>query len=88
MIGSGGGWNVCEVSDVRTEGSEHGFYQVFPDPPEPFTDWKSWMSNFVFTIEVNAAGDRGQALAINKCCGDDGLETHPDRERHVREDEG
>ena len=85
VIGSGGGWNVCKITSLRVEGSQHGFYQVFPDPPEPFSSWQSWMSDFVFTVEVESPEDRGQTLAINKCCGDDGLQTHRDRERHARE---
>ena len=72
-IGSGGGWNECPMSGLRTEGESHGFYQLFFDPPEFFSSWAPWMADFVFTVEVEREGDRGQALAINKCCGDNGM---------------
>jgi hypothetical protein len=40
-------------------------------------DWQSHQSDLVFTVEVvklkPRGKDRGQALAINKCGGDDGM---------------
>src|SRR5215203_2238052 len=75
-IGSGGGWNECPMSGLRTEGESHGFYQLFIDPPffgEQQFPWAPNLADLVFTVEVERARDRGQALAINKCCGDDGM---------------
>ena len=73
VIGSGGAWNKTQIQQINSTGASHGFYGLFVKPPTPFSGWQSWMSNFVFAIEVEHGSDRGQCLTINKCCGDDGM---------------
>lgn len=79
-IGSGGGWAEEKINTIHSNGAAHGFYKLFVNKHkvgDQSFDWGSHQSNLVFTVEVvnskSKDKDRGQALAINKCCGDDGM---------------
>jgi len=77
VIGSGGGWWECKVNTVFDDAGSQGFYRIAPDPPALPGRTIPWHPpsevDSVFTVEVERSGDRGQALAINKCCGDYGM---------------
>jgi hypothetical protein len=75
----GGGavnWVQLKVTDVNPIGGiGKGFYHLAIEDED--SSWQPHSSDLVFTIEVNTArgkepGDQGQAIAINKCCGDFG----------------
>lgn len=75
-LGSGSGvWKKHNVTDVAPiGGAGKGFYYLSLGLIDGL--WQPHMCNVVFTIEVQkarsaragAAVDRGQAIAINKCC--------------------
>ena len=67
-------WRRIRIDQLNDTGFQHGFYTLRLKPPTSFTSWQSSMSNFVFTVEVRNGQDRGQCLAINKCCGDAGID--------------
>ena len=77
-MGSGSVWVKLNVSSVQNSGQ--GFYKVhiFKNKVgNKSYNWQSYQSNNVFTVEVERADgqimQRGQCLAINKCCDDDGM---------------
>jgi hypothetical protein len=70
-------WRPVSVQVVNVTGDSHGFYTLYLNPLDSLTSWESSMSNFVFTVEAVDGQDRGQCLATNKCCGDDGTDDTP-----------
>ena len=79
--GGGSVWVQLEVSQVDNSGNNHGFYKVFIHKNKIGSEnyaWQSYQANTIFTVEVDTKVDRGQCLAINKCCGDDGMRREHD----------
>ncbi|MCI0717392.1 MAG: hypothetical protein L0338_00135 [Acidobacteria bacterium] len=52
VIGSGGTWNALPIFNTNLSASSRGLYGLFVKPPAPFSQWQSWMSDFVITVDV------------------------------------
>jgi hypothetical protein len=78
--GDGSIWAKQKITGFYASGK--GFYTLvigFNSVGSQSFPWQAYQADTVFTVAVTSNQDRGQALAINRCCGDDGVGTKLDR---------